>query len=224
MKTKADPSAQALLQLDTAFAPEPARTTPGYFLANKDRLARWCVAALLVSGAVNVLALALLFQTAAQPPWFVTLDPLSGPEGGQGTSFEKAREIHIRQALDAASVLLYRSQGEFDFGERLPDLFALPAVQAANKLKADEAQEFRDKAISQKAHIARVEALETRPDLVRVAVSGKLVRNGQFHQHPFTEVIPFTLRLTFRFNPDLLCRGRFPTLVEEFQLKYEKAE
>ncbi len=224
MKNKTDASAQALLPLDKVFAPEPACTTPGHFLANKDRQARWCVAALLVSGTTNLLALALLFQTFARPPWFCTLDLGGNPYVSEGKRFAQARSLHVQQALDAVTVLLYRTQSDFDFPERLPELFAAPALQAANKLKADEAPEFQDKALSQKAHIARVEALETRPDLVRVMVSGKLARYGLFHQQPFNEVIPFRLALTLRLNPDLLGRGRFPTLVEEFQLKYEKAE
>lgn len=219
-----NPATQPLLPLEASPSPALAGLSVGQFLANKDRLARWCLASLVVSAAANALAVLLVLQTAQQPPWFVGFDPAGNPYSGRGSRFENARDLHVQQALDAATVLLYRSPNDFDFPERLPDLFSPPAQEAARQLKAEEAREFQDKALSQKALIARVDALETRPDQVRVAVEGKLVRRGAFHDQPFVEVIPFTLQLTFQFNPDLLRRGRFPTVVEDFQLRYEKPQ
>lgn len=198
--------------------------TAGQFFANKDRLARWCLAALVISGLTNGLVLLLLLQLARKEPWFFALDPAGNWYRGHGTRFVEARELHAQQAIQATTALLYRNQDDFDFPERLSDLFSLAAMEAASNLKNSEAQEFQEKAISQKAYVARVEALDTRPDLVRVLVSGKLERRGTFHQHPFTESLPYRLRLTFRFNPDLLKSGQFPTVVEDFQLRYETNE
>jgi hypothetical protein len=222
MKPANDIHAQSLLPLQTGSTLGPTPLSPGQFLANKDRLFRWTLAALFVSGTASVLALLLLWQTVGQPPWFVGFDPAGNPYSGRGTSFQKARKLHVQQAIDATTTLLYRNQNDFDFPERLPDLFSPPALEDAMRLKNNEAQEFQDKAISQKAHVARVEALDTRPDLVRVAVSGKLERNGVFHQQPFIELISFTLTLTFRFNPDLTLSGRWPTVVVGWNLQYDK--
>ena len=73
MKRNPDNANQPVLPLD-APRPTPAPITAGQFLANKDRLFRWCLAGLFLSGVVNVLLLVLVLQLVAQPPWFFALD------------------------------------------------------------------------------------------------------------------------------------------------------
>ena len=195
---------------DAAVSPFQA---PAFF-AHKDRVARWSLMAVLVLGISQGLTLVLVFYLAQRPPWF------SGCGGGPGTPLAEAKSVHVEHALLATQALLERSATDFDWPELLEARFSRPALAQAAALKASEAQEFHDKGISQKAHVREIEALDTRPDQVRVAVTGKLERHCVLQQQPFTEYGPFALRLNFRLNPDVLGARRHPLVVTDFELTY----
>ena len=205
-------------------APDPereARFDPAAFFAHKDRLARLSVAGLIASSLVSLISLVLVWRFSAQAPVVLGVDRSGIPFGERGTSFAEAKDLHVEQALLATTALLSRGLGGFDLPEILQALFSPSALEMAQTLQVQESAEIQEKHISQKPHIARVEALETRPDLVLVAVSGKLSRNGVFRQQPFVEVVPFTLHLSLKLNPDILRNRRHPTIVAEFTLTYE---
>jgi len=204
-------------------SPGPNLETARLF-AGKDRLARLALGGLMISGGLNLLMATLLLRSSNQAPWIVALDAASNPYVSRGTRFAEAKQLHVDQAIAATTTLLYRNPGGFVLPERVNDLFAPAAAEAAVTLKNAELPEFQDKAIFQRAFIAKIEALETRPDRVLVKVDGKLDRRGVFRQQSFTETVPFVLTLSFTFNPDLLRSGRMPTLVDHFQLRYERAD
>ena len=194
----------------TAVTPFPAAA----FFAHKDRVARWSLMAVLVLGASQGLTLLLVFFLGTRPPW------IAAP-GGEGQTLAQAKGVQVELALLATEALLQRSPSDFDWPELLEGRFSRPALAQAMALKAREAQEFQDKSISQKAHVRQIEALNSRPDSVRVLVTGKLERHCLLQQQPFTEQVPFTLHLNFRFNPDVLDGRRHPLVVTDFELTYQ---
>lgn len=202
---------------------EATRPGPPAFFANKDRVARWSLAALCLSGLGHLLELAMIFHLVAQPPYFNTMDPEGNNHGGRGKTLDQAKQVQVQQSILAAYALLERSQSDFDMPELLQCMFTRPALDAAMALRTAEATEFHDKAISQKVLPGRIEALDTRPDKVLVAITGKLVRDGLLQQQPFREVVPFKLLLMFQLNPDYLRAQQQPVLVVDFKLSYEPA-
>lgn len=206
---------------DVSSLPRPSRLAAVF--AQKDRLLRWCVVTTLAAIACAVLSLLIALGTTTQPMWFVVLDRAGNVIVTQGRVFDEARELHIEQALLAASTLLLRNPNNFDMPEVMSSLFAANALNQALALKAAEATEFQAKQIHQKPVVSRLEALETRPDRVRIQVTGQLLRTGVFQQQTFTEVVPFVLDLVLKHNPDLLRNRRQPTVVVELSLRYEMA-
>ena len=205
------PAPSVAAPVDSAAPPFRA---PAFF-AHKDRVARWSLTAVLVLGVSQGLTLVLVFYLATRPPW------LAG--AGRPTSLAEAKDVQVEQSLLATQALLQRSAADFDWPELLEAHFSRPALAQAAALKASEAQEFHDKGISQKAHVRQIEALDTRPDQVRVAITGRLERHCVLQQQPFTEQVPFTLRLNFRLNPDVLGARRHPLVVTDFELTYPNA-
>ena len=206
---------------ESATAPAAKSSKPAFdpaqFFANKDRLARWCVLAMLVTALGTFASLMLVFRLLSQPPIFVPMADSPEPAG----PFDKVNQLHVQQALWATSALLSRTQNEFDYPEALRAMFTHQANAAALALKSSEAQEFHDKALSQKPEVSRIESQETRPDQVRVLVIGRLDRNGTVQGQALTETLPFKLFLTLRLNPDLISNRSQPVFISEFQLKYE---
>ena len=154
---------------------------------------------------------------------FVVLDPAGNVFVTPGRAFDEAKELHTEQALLAVSALLLRNPSGFDLPEILRALYVGNSLNQAVALKAAEGAEFQDKHIHQKPLVARIEALEIRPTAVRMQITGQLFRSGLFQEQSFSEVVPFVLDLTLQYNPDLLRNRRQPTVVSEFQLKYEMA-
>ena len=195
--------------------------SPAAFLAGKDRLTRlslWVALAALVVAAVTTVA---AWSNARQKVLFVVLDPNGNVIVSPGAPFAEAKELHVQQALLAATALLLRNPKDFDQPEILQALFARSALAQASALKASDAGEFQERQIQQKPRITRIDAIHTRQEEVQVMVTGQLARWGVVQQAPFTEVVPFTLRLVLKPNPDLLRNRRQPTQVTQFTLRYE---
>jgi len=207
-------------------SPEMSHPSPprmAVFFAQKDRLVRWCVITTFASIVCAVLSLVIALGATTQPMRFVVLDPAGNVFVTPGRVFDEARELHVEQALLATTAVLLRNPNNFDLPELLQSLFAANALNQALALKTTEAPEFQTKQIHQKPIVSRLEALETRPDAVRIQVTGQLLRTGIFQQQSFSEVVPFILDLVLKHNPDLLRNRRQPTVVVEFQLRYEMA-
>jgi hypothetical protein len=207
--------------VDERLTAESPRINFPAFFAHKDRLARLALAVAVAALLVTALALLSATASARRGVRFVVLDPAGNWILAPGATFAEAKELHVQQALLATTALLLRNPQDFDQPEILQALFGRVALSLAVQLKGAEGREFLERQIHQKPQVARITAVETREDQVQLRVTGELARSGVFEQAPFTEVIPFTLRLTLRPNPDLLRNRRQPTLVTDFALLYE---
>lgn len=191
------------------------------FLRNRERLSRLLMCLALGSTCVNLLALGLLAASTRRPVIFVVLDPNGNTIVAPGARFEDATELHLQQALLVTSALLTRHPKDFDQPEILKAMCTREALAQASELKAVESKEFQDREIEQKPHVTRVDAISKRQGEVQVQVVGELARFGVVQQAPFSETIPFTLRLDLQHNVDLLRNRRQPTLLKRFVISYE---
>jgi len=203
------------------LASAPGRFDFAAFFAHKDRLARLAMAVALLALVATGLALSLATTQVRHGVRFVVLDSAGNWTLAPGNTFAAATELHVQQALLAANALLLRNPDNFDQPEVIQALFGHHAMAQALQLKNLEAAEFQERRLQQKPQVARINAIETRDDRAQIEVTGQLLRTGLYRKTPFTEVIPFKLRLTFRPNPDLLRNRRQPTVVTEFELAYE---
>lgn len=179
------------------------------------------MAAALASCIVSLISLSLVLKGMSKEMIFVVMDPAGGIFLANGRSFDQAKELHVEQALLATTALLLRNPSDFDLPEVLRAMYSPQAHNQALNLKSAEASEFLLKQIHQQPSVTQIEALETRPNLVRIQVSGQLVRNGVFRDQAFAEVLPFVLDMVLKHNTDLLRNRRQPTIVSEFSLRYE---
>ena len=203
--------------------PTKAPFNAAAFFAGKDRLARLGMLVALVALVVAGLAVTLALSSARQKVLFVVLDPAGNVIIVPGVTFSEAKELHVQQSMLATSALLLRNPKDFDQPEMLQALFSRSALAQASALKAVEAREFSERQIEQKPQITRIDAIVTRQEEIQITVKGKVTRWGVVQQAPFTEVIPFTLGLLLKPNPDLLRNRRQPTVVTHFNLNYEKS-
>lgn len=206
---------------DTDLTTPPERwATLGLFLADKERVARLSLRVTVVALVVAVVALAVAVAALNRPPIFVVIDPNGNVIPVPGSPFPEARELHVREALLATSALLSRNPRGFDQSEFLQGMFSAPAYAAAQQVLDADAREFLERQIHQKPQVARIDAIETSSRQVQVQVTGEVTRWGQIQQAPFSDSIPFTLRLVLQHNPDLLRQRHQPLVIESFDLRY----
>ena len=198
------------------------RSDPAAFLAGKDRLTRFALLVAALALVIAALALALAFSRGRQPVVFVLVDPNGNVILAPGVTFAEARELHVQQSQLATTALLLRNPKDFDQPEILQALCSPAALAQARALKAAEAGEFEARQMQQKPQITRIEAIATRQEEVQVQVTGQLARWGLVEQAPFSDAVPFSLRLVLKPNPDLARNRRQPIVVTQFTLKYEK--
>ena len=156
-----------------------------------------------------------------RPMLFVVLDPEGNVIPVPGAPFPEARELHVMEAMLATTALLSRNPRDFDQPEFLQGMLSAKAFAEAKKMREVDAREFNERQIHQKPQIARIDAIANHRDQVQVQVTGEVSRWGFLQQAPFTDSIPFTLRLSLRHNPDLLRRRQRPLVIESFTLQYE---
>ncbi len=186
---------------------------------DKDRLAKfWFLAAVavLVGAAIERIHLA---RTLKERERVVIVDPAGTFFVSPLLHFQEARELHAQQSTLAAVAFLERNPKDFDHPDLLKQMFLKQAYEKARSELTAEEPEFKAKQLHQKAEIAKIDFLETRSDAVLTQVSGQLIRSGVFQERPFTEAVPFTLKLKMLRNPNMVENGRFPTAIQDF--KYE---
>jgi len=186
---------------------------------DKDRLAKfWFLAAVavLVGAAIERIHLA---RTLKERERVVIVDPAGTFFVSPLLHFQEARELHAQQSTLAAVAFLERNPKDFDHPDLLRQMFLKQAYEKARSELTAEEPEFKAKQLHQKAEIAKIDFLETRSDAVLTQVSGQLIRSGVFQERPFTEAVPFTLKLKMLRNPNMVENGRFPTAIQDF--KYE---
>jgi hypothetical protein len=136
--------------------------------------------------------------------------------------FQEAKDLHVQQATLATTAFLQRNPKDFDNPDLLRLLFLKPALAKAQDQRTTEAVEFRAKQLHQKSEISRIDILGTRENEVLANVTGQVIRVGVFQDKPFTEALPFTLRLRLIRNPNMAANGRFPTAVGDFKYEINK--
>jgi len=186
---------------------------------DKDRLAKfWFLAAVavLVGAAIERIHLA---RTLKERERVVIVDPAGTFFVSPLLHFQEARELHAQQSTLAAVAFLERNPKDLDHPDLLKQMFLKQAYEKARSELTAEEPEFKAKQLHQKAEIAKIDFLETRSDAVLTQVSGQLIRSGVFQERPFTEAVPFTLKLKMLRNPNMVENGRFPTAIQDF--KYE---
>jgi hypothetical protein len=149
----------------------------------------------------------------------VILDPSGTYYVSPLLQFQEARQLHVQQAELATTAFLERNPKDFDNSDLLKLMFLKKALAKAQDERISEEVEFRAKQLHQKAEIGQIDILATREDQVLANVTGQVIRVGIFQGRSFTEAFPFTLRLLFLRNPNIIQNGRFPTAVADF--KYE---
>lgn len=149
----------------------------------------------------------------------VILDPSGTYYVSPLLKFQEARQLHVQQAELAAMAFLERNPKDFDNPDLLKTMFLKKAYNKAQDERISEQVEFRAKQLHQKAEIGQIDILATRENQVLANVTGQVIRVGIFQGKAFTEAFPFTLRLLFLRNPNIIQNGRFPTAVADF--KYE---
>ncbi|HRI16442.1 MAG TPA: hypothetical protein PLX89_25900 [Verrucomicrobiota bacterium] len=190
------------------------------FLADKDRVSRLSLLVASISLLVALVSIGLALYFYCRPIIFVVVDAEGNVIALTGAPFQEARELHVKQAMLATTALLSRNPRGFDQPEFLEAMFSKSALAAAGQLKDAEAREFADRQIQQKPQISRIDAITNHRNEVQVQVVGEVARWGFVQQVPFSDSIPFTLRLVLRSNPDLLRKGQQPLIVENFELTY----
>jgi hypothetical protein len=133
--------------------------------------------------------------------------------------FQEAKDLHVQQATLATTAFLQRNPKDFDNPDLLRLLFLKSALAKAQDQRTTEAVEFRAKQLHQKAEISRIDILGTRENEILASVTGQVIRVGVFQDKPFTEALPFTLRLRL---VRMAANGRFPTAVGDFKYEISK--
>jgi len=209
--------------------PSPADLTPPpiglprlqLFLADMGRVARLALAVCVGQNVVTFGAVGIVLYLLQRPILFVVMDPEGNVIPVPGAPFPEARELHVMEAMLATTALLSRNPRDFDQAEFLQGMLSAKAFAEAKKMREVDAREFNERQIHQKPQIARIDAIANHRDQVQVQVTGEVSRWGFLQQAPFTDSIPFTLRLSLRHNPDLLRRRQRPLVIESFTLQYE---
>ena len=156
-----------------------------------------------------------------QPPLlFVVLDPSGNVIVAPGLPFAEARELHSQQSLLAAMALLSRNPKDFDQPELLQTLCSPAALAQARALRSAEASEFESRQIHQKPQVTRIEAITTRQGEVQAELTGLMFRFGTVQQAPFSDAVPFSLRLVLKPNLDLLHNRHQPVVITHFTIRY----
>lgn len=213
----------------TPQLPGPADLTPPplglprlqLFLADMGRVARLALGLCIGQLVVTVGAIAMVIYLLQRPMQFGVLDAEGNLILVPGTPFPEARELHVIEAMLATTALLTRNPRDFDQPEFLQGMLSAKAFAEAKKMREVDAREFNERQLHQKPQIARIDALANHRNEVQVQVTGEVSRWGFLQQAPFTDSIPFTLRLSLRHNPDLLRRRQRPLVIESFTLQYE---
>ena len=190
------------------------------FLVNKDRVTRLALGIAAGATFVAILTSCLAIYCSQRPVIFVVLDSEGNVVAMTGATFPEARDLHVKEAMLATTALLSRNPRGFDQPEFLQAMFSKTAFADANRVKEAEEREFAENQIHQKPQVARVDAIATHQNEVQIQVVGEAMRWGIVRQAPFTDSIPFTLRLVLRHNPDLLRKRHQPLVIENFTLTY----
>lgn len=152
----------------------------------------------------------------------VIIDPAGTYYVSPLLQFQEAKDLHVQQATLATTAFLQRNPKDFDNPDLLRLLFLKPALAKAQDQRTTEAVEFRAKQLHQKSEISRIDILGTRENEILASVTGQVIRVGVFQNKPFTEALPFTLRLRLVRNPNMAANGRFPTAVGDFKYEISK--
>ena len=190
------------------------------FLVNKDRVTRLALGIAAGATIVAILTSCLAIYYSHQPVIFVVVDSEGNVLAMTGAAFPEARDLHVKEAMLATTALLSRNPRGFDQPEFLQAMFSKTALAEATQVKEAEDREFMERQIQQKPQVFRIEAITTHKNEIQIQVVGEVMRWGTVRQAPYSDSIPFTLRLVLRHNPDFLRKRHQPLVIEKFTLTY----
>ncbi len=215
--TKSTPSTLSAPDPDPGIVPRRRprpSLDPVQIFVNMNLAARFWFIAFLASNLL--LHLPRLWPAPKDPERYILVDSANNVIVARAESFAEAWQLHEQQAKLATRTFLNRTPTDFDDPDLIQVLFLGDALTQARQQLAEEAPQREARQLHQKAEIGSIEQIETHDQLVRVHVTGQLVRTGVFHGQSFGETIPFKLSLTLLRNPNLIQNGRFPTAVKAF--------
>ena len=106
---------------------QPRRFNAALFFANKDRVSRLCMTALIVSRVCNGLQIVTLLVLLNRKDSVTIVDEDGGIKVGSSKSLAEAKEFHQRLAFQATEALFLRNPRDFDEPELLQGLFSRPS-------------------------------------------------------------------------------------------------
>jgi hypothetical protein len=190
------------------------------WLRQRDFLLCALVGALCLSLVLNLVQSVLLMMVVKKRVIVFAIDPAKNMFLAEGQPLSQSQELHQSAAQDATDTLLARDPAGFRYLARLPRLFSRVTQDLAQQLRLNEEADFTQRQLRQTPEIARIEVRTSTWSGVEVVVTGRLERSGQLAGQPVQESVPFTLKLTFTPNLDLLQATRYPLIVTDFNLTY----
>ena len=190
------------------------------WLRQRDFIVRVLGSALCLSLLLNLVQFVPLVMALKRGVAVIAIDPLHNIFLTEGQPLNAAPELQEDEAQDATDALLARDPAGFRYAKRLPRLFARGTQALAQQLRLNEEADFTQRRLRQTPEIARIEVRTSQWSGVDVVVTGRLERSGFLAGQPVQEWVPFTLKLTFTPNRNLLQATRYPLIVTQFNLTY----
>jgi hypothetical protein len=165
----------------------------------------------------------LVVQAMKQKERAVILDGTGNVIYAPILGFEEASQLQAYHVRLACLALLQRNPNGLDFPELLEKLFLESARNQARKVLQADQQDFLQRQVHQKVEIGQINVLDTKTldgfEAYLCEAKGQIIQTGRINDLAFVEPSPFTLRLLFLRNKDLLSNAKLPLAVQQFELK-----
>jgi hypothetical protein len=192
---------------------------------NGNKLLKFLLALLIVS---NILTPFLLFMSMAsainKPQKVAMLDPAGNLYLSPLKDVEQSQELRDYCVLAAANVLFSRNPKGLDFKPLSEQIYAAKALaKLENDVKAYvEDNQTKASNVRWKFEMNQIERGKSLSEgSFLSAVSGTLIEVGEFGGIIEQRPKEFELGLKMRKNGDVLTAGRFPYIVEDFNIIYK---
>jgi len=183
----------------------------------------------------TVALLVLLGIAVFQPVWLASIHKqrerfiiANGPGSytvAPALTFDEATDLHEDCAFQAARAALSRNPAGVDRPAELErwflgDMSSGGGQSSIGKIRAlvnAESKEFLAKQFHQKMNITEPAQIVVQDDkVVKVTLTGQLIRTGVFKDRPHTETRRFSLQLILVRNPNMMLNNRPPLAVWDF--------
>lgn len=183
----------------------------------------------------TVALFALLGIAVFQPVWLASIHKQrerfiiqNGPGSytvAPALSFDEATDLHEDCAFQAARAALSRNPEGADRPAELERWFLSDQSSGGGQsclgklraLIAAETKEFHAKQFHQKMNITEPAQIVVQDEkIVKVTLTGQLIRTGVFRDRPHSETRRFSLQLILVRNPNMMLNNRPPLAVWDF--------